>query len=301
MKLRIANYCVLSLLVVALIIGTFFDLNISQALVKDVDNYFLHAVSGFGLVIPYMFFALFGGLLVRITINNKEQKAWLKTILIVAGVAFYFAGAYFVAHDNFTINGLNQTGIEFEIIRYTNGALICTLMFIIGYISGKGNRNKKLWIGILVVAATIICSQVFGTSVLKSIFHRPRYRSLGNEIEYHPWYLPFSDYKNYISDTLTSEEFKSFPSGHASVSALMMFYAAVIPAMFPRKIGKKYCFPLFLVGFAYFAFIASVRIFAGAHFLSDISFGGLLTMALSLIGLWIIDKFKLLGHQKVED
>lgn len=301
MKLRIAKYCVLGIVLLGLIIGTFFDLSISQTLVKDTDNYFLHSVSGFGLVIPYMFFALFGGLLVRITIINKEQKAWLKTILIIAGILFYFAGTYFVAHDNFTVNGLNQAGIEFEIIRYTNGALICALMFVIGYISGKGNRNKRLWIAILVVATTIICSQVFGTTVLKSFFHRPRYRSLGGDIEFHPWYIPFSDYKNHLSETMTSEEFKSFPSGHASVSALMMFYAVVIPAMFPRKIGKKYCFPMFLVGFAYFVFIALVRILAGAHFLSDVSFGGLLTLSISFIGLWVIDKFKLLGHQKVED
>ena len=296
MKLRIALYSVFGCLLFALLMGTFFDLSISQTLVSDPNNYFLHAVSGFGLVIPYITFALVGGLLVRITLDNKEQKTWLKVLLIIFGIAISLAGVYFAAHDNFTVNGLNKDGVLFDFLGYGNAVLLCGFTFFLGYIGGKDNMNKKLWIAILVISFSIIISQVFGTVILKSLFHRPRFRSLGGELEFQPWYMPYGDYEKHITDVITKEEFKSFPSGHASVSALMMFYAIVIPPLFPKYLAKKLSMPLFFVGLAYFIFVALVRILAGAHFLSDVSFGGLLTIALSIIAITIIDKYKLLEN-----
>jgi len=296
MRNRIALFSVLGFLIIALLLGTFFDLSISQALANDPNNLFLHIVSAYGLVIPYSIFAFIGGLLIRVTIDNKEQKLWLKILLIALGCIASIAGVYFCGHDNFSVNGLNKTGLLYDILAIVTGLVFCSITFILGFISGKNNENKRLWVALVIVCFAVIVSQLFGTIVLKSLFHRPRYRSLGNGLEYQPWYLPFANYKSYITDLITKEEFKSFPSGHSSVSALMMFYAIVIPPMVPNKLGKRLCFPLFFVGLAYFVFIAFVRILAGAHFLSDVSFGGLLTVLFSVIAVSLIEKFKLLDN-----
>lgn len=294
MKFKIALYSITALLIAGIIVGSFCDLAISQALCSNSNDLTLHAISGFGLVIPYMFFGLIGGVLFRTTLENKEQKAWLKAILFFFGIAITGAGIYYSAHDNFSVNGLYHTEIEYTILSYAIGIVFNGTGFALGFIGSKGNNNKNTWIVLLVLLASLLLSQLAGVNGLKSLFHRPRFRSLGNGIEFFPWYKPNPAYKNFISDTITKEEFKSFPSGHSSISALMMFYALFIPLLLPRFFKKDIRFPLFFIGFAYFVFIATVRVLVGAHFLSDVCFGGLITILFTIIPYEVFKRQRLL-------
>lgn len=294
MKFRISLYSLLTLLVVGIVIGSFCDLSISQALCQNSDDFFLHTVTAFGLVIPYMFFGLFGGALFRVTLNNKDQKTWLKAILYFMSVFFCLAGAYYSAQDNFSVNGLYHPEMGYTILAYVIGFLFNGIGFALGFIGAKSNENKNAWIVIMTLAGSIIVSQLVGISALKSLFNRPRFRSLGNGIEFFPWYKPNLHYKDLLGGAIVKEEFKSFPSGHSSISALMMFYAIFVPLMFPKHVSEKVRFPLFLVGLAYYIFMGSVRILAGAHFLSDVCFGGLITVLFTIIPYEILSKTKLL-------
>jgi len=294
MKFRIALYSVLGLLIVGIVIGTFYDLAISTALCSNPNDLFLHAATAFGLEIPYMFFGLLGGILFRVTLDNKEQKTWLRWVLFILSVFCTLAGVYYAAHENFSVNGLYNTGIQYTIISLSIALLFNGVAFALGFVGMKGNENKNLWIVVVILVVSIIISQLAGVTGLKNIFRRPRFRSIGNGIEFFPWYIPNPNYKSFITETITKEEFKSFPSGHSSISSLMMFYAIFVPLLFPKRINKNLHFALFFVGLAYYIFVASVRIFAGAHFLSDVCFGGLITIVFTIIPYEIIKKKKLL-------
>ena len=103
-----------------------------------------------------------------------------------------------------------------------------------GYWLGKKNENPKMWIIILVLAAAMFMALVPGTTLLKSIMHRPRYRIAVYEgyAPFHNWWQACKEYKDYIAanaGVLTKEEFKSFPSGHAGASAVFMMFATFLP------------------------------------------------------------------------
>ena len=103
-------------------------------------------------------------------------------------------------------------------------------MTYLGYYLFNKTERKGDWIILLISAFFIFMALVPGVTLLKSIFHRPRYRSLSlyDEISFHNWYRACKNYKNLMSVTgLTSEEFKSFPSGHAGGSALTLMFAFV--------------------------------------------------------------------------
>ena len=79
---------------------------------------------------------------------------------------------------------------------------------------------------------------------------------------------------------LTSEEFKSFPSGHAGGSALTLMFAMLVPYFVKGQ--EKIQLPMFYAGFAWLLLVAFARIRVGAHFLSDVSMGAFLTIAMTI-------------------
>ena len=156
------------------------------------------------------------------------------------------------------------------------------MTFLGYYLIGKTER-KGVWIILLITAVFIFMALVPGVTLLKSIFHRPRYRSLTlfDEINFHYWYQPCKNYKDLMAATgLTSEEFKSFPSGHAGGSALTLMFAMLVPYFV--KDQEKIQLPMFYTGFAWLLLVAFARIRVGAHFLSDVSMGAFLTIAMTI-------------------
>lgn len=84
---------------------------------------------------------------------------------------------------------------------------------------------------------------------------------------------------------IVSEEFKSFPSGHAANAAIMILLGSL--SLLDEKFkGKKDL--LFFIGFGFALVVAFSRIVAGAHFLSDVTIGILITFLFEIITIKII-------------
>ncbi len=113
----------------------------------------------------------------------------------------------------------------------------------------------------------------------KIIWGRVRFRDLlaaGSYDAFTPWYHP-----NGITGN------KSFPSGHtgsAGMSYLMMFMPYI-----SKKYEKKtaLCFILPLV---YTSIVAFTRLVMGAHYLSDVTAGGVIAFTVVIIGIAIYEK-----------
>lgn len=292
MKKRIPFFVVTCILVAGIIVGSFYDFQINKALFSN-RNPFGVFWSAFGLSLGYCILALFGGALGGLAYRNPYQK-WLKAILYGFGVICFGAAVYFTGCEVCSNNGYMVKDIGWNIFSYAMTAIFDAGFVVLGFILSKNIKNPKAWIGILILILALIIALVPGVTLLKSIMHRPRYRTvqLGIEgITFHQWWNPFPEYKEYISETVLKEEFKSFPSGHAGASMLAAFTLFYLPVFIPKLKGKENL--LFSIGACYCFFIAFTRMLVGAHYLSDVSFGALLTLTFMWIAKEIAEKYKL--------
>ena len=279
-KLRLHTYIVLGLFVLGFILGTFLDLSLTEAIFSR-DNTFGITMSAIGTLPGYMILAALGGGFVALALH-RQYKTLYKVLLYVGALAGFGAAIFFSGREFFGPNGFTNEKIKW--VGYLIALSIACGCGFLGYYLTKKSENKYLWLIYLIAAIAIFMALVPGVTLIKVIFHRPRYRTLSlySDIDFYPWYKRCADYKDFMAQyNLTSEEFKSFPSGHAGASSVFMIGVSLLPLI--NKKFEKITLPLFYVGFAYALFVSFTRILVGAHFLSDVSMGGLLTSLFLLI------------------
>ena len=278
MKKRFHFYILGGVLLIGLILGSFFDLQINAALFNKT-NVFGLIVSSFGMIPGYGCLSLLGGALFYITLKSTDFQKWLKAILFVMSAAMFGISIYFLGKDVFSVNGFENKKL-YWLGFVIMGVIMCGV-FYLGTLLGKKNENPKMWIIILVLAAAIFMALVPGVTLFKSIMHRPRYRIAVYEgySSFHNWWEPCKDYKDVINaypSVLTKEEFKSFPSGHAGASMVGLISLSYLPLF--NKNWMKHQTLLFYIAFAWGLVVMFARMLVGAHFLSDVCVGALLTV-----------------------
>ncbi|MBQ7699469.1 MAG: phosphatase PAP2 family protein [Clostridia bacterium] len=107
---------------------------------------------------------------------------------------------------------------------------------------------------------------------LKLIFGRMRYREWINTLDgYWPWYR--------LNGKPASDAFKSFPSGHTASAALLLPVTFVLNALGKEKAARyaRICTLVWVL------IVMTSRIMAGAHFLSDVCAGALITVTITAV------------------
>ena len=274
-KLRLHLYIILGFFVITFVLGTFLDEQVSQAIFSR-DNTFGLLVSSIGTLPGYLLFSFIGGGFLSIALKKQYRIIYTVIFYILCttcfGLTIYFAGKEFFGANGFYNPSIKWVGYVI-VVPFASG------MTYLGYYLFNKTERKGVWIILLISAFFIFMALVPGVTLLKSIFHRPRYRSLTlyEVIDFHKWYQPCKNYKDLMSITgLTSEEFKSFPSGHAGGSALTLIFALLVPYFV--KDTEKLQLPLIYGGFVWVILVSFSRILVGAHFLSDVSMGAILTV-----------------------
>ena len=128
---------------------------------------------------------------------------------------------------------------------------------------------------------------------LKDAIRRPRYRFLAiSDLDYfHNWWEPCKDYKDLMAAyNVTSEEFKSYPSGHTAEASILLVPVTFLPLANEKY--KKLHLPLFIASFALILLVALARILAAAHFLSDVSTGATIVILLTFIANEVVMRVK---------
>ena len=110
---------------------------------------------------------------------------------------------------------------------------------------------------------------------------------------YTPWYIangqPSSDILDIFRNTYgVKDAFKSFPSGH-TCSAGTVYALIMVPTLFgfKEKNKKGATVACWLVPVLYTALVAISRIMVGAHYMSDVTFGGTIAF-ISFVIMWEI-------------
>lgn len=278
-KLRLHIFIALGLFLVLFIIGSFLDLQIAQAIFSR-DNIFGLVASAVTTIPGYGGIALCGGCLLAFGLDKKYHIA-IRICLYVAAVAGFAAGVYFSGREFFSINAFDNN--DLKLLGYVIALPIMCGLSYFGYRIAHRSDNNALIVVVIALLVCIFMALIPGVTLLKEIFHRPRYRLISLEtaqaagLYYHSWWVRCPDYKEFIVTLNTvKENFKSFPSGHAGATALLMMYAVALPH-FDKKL-VKYVIPMFYVGLGYCLFVCFTRMLVGAHFLSDVSMGALFSV-----------------------
>lgn len=125
----------------------------------------------------------------------------------------------------------------------------------------KVRKFKKVGIFFIVV----IVAEMVLVNVVKILWARPRMRSMESFDQFKYWYQ--------ISGPNTGEEFKSFPSGHTANGFAMILWSLFFPP--GSKRNKFVAFAL-----VWGVCVALSRVILGAHFLTDVTMGGYITLLL---------------------
>lgn len=199
---------------------------------------------------------------------NRLQKA-AGLLISLGGSAYlgYYIGKYFFT-DEYKLPFSIIWGIGFGITVLLAGSFIKI-----------PERLKKPLLLTAVIGIAVMAVQLLAVEGLKAIWGRVRFRDLlaqGSYDAFTPWYCI-----NGVNGN------KSFPSGHtagAGMSYLMMLF----PFVFDRlKDKSRLCFA---VPFAYTSVVAVTRLMMGAHYLSDVAAGAIISFTAVIIAVGIYRK-----------
>lgn len=279
-KLRLHLYIVLGVFLICFIIGSFADLSISKNIFSDRNTFGIIA-SVIGTIPCYGGVALMGGMFFGIAYFKKDLKTFKKVLIYLVTIALFVVSIYFSGREFFSFNGFNIEKLKwlgFVIVLPIMGALS-----YLGYRLMKNNNDPRILLILIVISIAIFIALIPGTSLLKVIFHRPRFRMIEQTgCDFFPWWQRFSNYSAFAKEyNVASEEFKSFPSGHATACVCALAYSLLLPFAAPKT--GKYQLVIFYSLFAWAILISFTRILVGAHFLSDVSMGGIIASTMLIV------------------
>ena len=281
----------LALFIITFIIGSMVDESLSEAIFSR-NNTFGITCSAIGTIPGYGILGILAGGFISVGIKKDKHIAIRIASFICAalcvGLNIFFSGREFFGENGFYELHDKLYWLGFVIVTPISGGLA-----LLGYKIGKDSDNPNLFWILCIVAFLIFMALIPGVTLLKHFFHRPRYRSVTAypDITFHNWWQRCTNYETLMTQYgVLKEEFKSFPSGHAGACSVVMLFATFLPLI--NKKYQKWQLPLFIGGLAWTLLIAFTRILVGAHFLSDVSMGAMLTMLVTVVGYLITTKLK---------
>lgn len=294
-KMRIPILVCFAVVLIGLILGSFFDLSVSQGLGASKSNGFALGVAAIAPTLGFGALSIIGGAFIVLGLKKDDYPIFARVIFFILAVGCFGASTYFCGEEYFGYNGFYNALPK--AIGFIIGGVAQAGFTVLGFFMFRHSENKRLWIYLVFMMAIMFIALVPGTSLLKIIFHRPRYRAIvAHDIQFYAWYQPFKDYKALIESGIDAEEFKSFPSGHTCESTLPLVLATFLPLL-----DKKYAkiqLPVFICAGVFILFVAFFRILAAAHFFSDVSMGAMLTIVFLFIGNEIIIHSKRLRYEE---
>lgn len=288
------------LTVVGILVGSFQDYALSSAIV-NVNNGYGRFIETFGMAIGNCIImvgasAVWMGLFDRKRLIAKIV-GWFILLLGAAATVFFIYRQIAMTQST----GLDQVyGFRVnKVVGILLSILFTAVAFSLTFFLGKrDDADLLVKVGAILLLAVLL--QYLLVHFIKAEAGRPRFRYLidstlnqGNEKfrSFWEWQSGFKD-----------DSHRSWPSGHSATAAVLILLPLLHPLFrHPLKHGSLI---LYLVGFAYYLAVAYGRVRVGAHFLTDVSWGGffgflMCFLSLSIVNL-IVDKITSKSRQKDE-
>lgn len=254
--------------IIALITAAFCDLKI-DIILNNPEDIFANWFRNTGEM-PSRLICPIAGTVLFYTYKNKLQK--IAGFLIAMGGSAYFGyyiGKYFFVEENQML---------FSIIYGVGFGVVC---LIVGNFITIPDKYRDILRQTAIIGIVVMFAQIIAIEGMKYLWGRVRFRDLiaqGSYDAFTPWY-----HINGINGN------KSFPSGHtagAGMSYLMMLFPYIL-----NKWEKKsqICFWIPCV---YTSVVAFTRLVMGAHYLSDVAMGGIVSFTIVIVAMKIFEMKK---------
>ncbi len=260
-----------AVLLVLFIVGTFYDLNISLNLADPVNSTVARFLEIWAEPPSLLFVAfVFCMLSVCMYRESGKKNKYLAFVCMLAGAVTAYITSFRTA-EYYSEEIVGE--IWFLAVLAGISILIASLFVFLASRIGQASLLKMKKAMITVVVAGLLTLVVI--SVLKSLWGRIRFRemwAIGEKFElFMPWYKP--------GGRAVSDGYKSFPSGHTSNAALLFMVYYLFAALDKKKIktGVK------IAAVAWIAVVMLSRILCGAHFLTDVCAGAMITAGIILM------------------
>ncbi len=301
MKKVIIASCFGAFFIAALVVATFYDLEISRHIARlNGGNYLSNNLFGtIGEIFGESPVFLIGGVAacfiargsLRFFSGSKLKGLCLAATFYALSVfAFSYGVERFFAYcaDFAKTNELFSS--FFWLVVLVSVVIGVGLAALSAFLTSKIPTEKVLSFAAwgLVVFFAVVISQLI-THGIKPIFGRQRYRAIyvleyvgrGDLVDYTKWFV-VNGKRTVSSETLAlgiaSDAFKSFPSGH-TCSAATTFALTSLPffVVEDKEKSRRLTSVLTAAASAITLLVAFSRIVMGAHYLSDVLIGGAIT------------------------
>lgn len=290
-NLFIPILCVLIFCIIAFVLGSAVDQNISEKFwnLHELNlSWFEISLCLIGPLVSNLL-GVFAGSCLLLT-PARENKVATIIYRVIGGVGIclvsYFA---YTSGSEFAkiIPGVSEQTTK--ILKLVVAGIIVVMDGLILLFTLKKTRgldqDKLIWVSL---TSLIIIALVAGsTEIIKYLASRPRPRVVYPELEnFRAWYQwkPFYGFSH--------KECKSFVSGHSANAA---YSATLLPLMVSvTKLGEKKNTSLVctIIGIMFALLVAISRIFALAHFLTDVAGGLILSFVISMLTVLVMDKIR---------
>ena len=302
-------------------IATLYDFKISAAIAQlngknyYSDNFFGRFFETFGETPDYLFLGVSGGLILR-ALPEKISKGKILVLTELALIAFIIAVYSYMAKK---VIGYISSHVESVDAFFDGKAKIWGVALVFGLAMSaatllltskvKDEKLSGLFLWALLVLFAVAISQGVVQGI-KPFVSRMRYRAIyvlnengrGDLANFTEWYV-WNGRKTVSPEMLAlgigKDAYKSFPSGHTCGGAIV-FTLAFLPEFLKTEenLRRKYSIIIWVVTTVFVVVLAYSRILMGAHYLSDVLFGGYVAYIATLISKKIVKtlakKFKLL-------
>lgn len=274
--------------------GLALDFTISKNLYNPADpNWFGILMSGIAEWPGYLAVVFAGSAL--IATRNKENKTKL-VFAYILGILAIVAGSFLAWNTFQNISKFpNKSDSKLFTQIFGMGLLLVTAGPIVYFTIAMGNKfQKDILFRVAFMILIIAVSEIAIFSLLKYVWSRPRPRYIFSDDvinpkdAFRPWWSP-QFFKAMDSGLYhESSNATSFPSGHTATSALSIIAIPLFISLFKKVRDNKLTNILgFYLGVLWTLLTLFSRILAGAHFLSDTAMGMFITIAVSVIVIYL--------------
>ena len=290
-QMRFPLLIALGVAIIGIVLGSFFDLQISTAIASPTNTIGL-LISAIGPTIGFGAVAAMGGGLVVLGLR-KEYHIALRILFFVLAACCLGVSIFYPAGEYFGVNGFYGAAPEW--VGYLVVILPESAAMVGGYFLFKDCKNKNMWIVFCIIIGLLLLALLVIIPTIKDNMRRPRYRIVSTTpVEFHNWWQSCKNYKDLMVQygIESSDNFKSYPSGHTAEASILLVGVTFLPLAHPKF--KKIQLPLFIGASVLVLLVAFARILAAAHYLSDVSFGAFIVVAVVFIANEVVMKIKAL-------
>lgn len=287
--------------VICFVIGTFLDLQITEA--AYIGKNFWSEFIEFGGTIPTALAVSLAGIFLYYFFENKDKTFWKYFFLIL----FIILSGGFWGFDTFHRH--TELGFISEAYFYLPlGILLITVLDIPFVLLFRGGDSSKyLNKALVIIFATIVTLAV--TFIIKGFNARARYMWIQEDYAmriplYTNWYQFSTDKTAYQAVDMNLVDFstQSWPSGHSSFACLTSLFILLCDDVHVKLNGKNDLFFACVVIWSLLVMLG--RLLDGHHYISDLATGALisiLSVNLTAYFIYRIDKEKTLDDKVMDE